>query len=447
MTGYVYDAAGIRVAKGSLTSLSCNFASNGYSTTSSYVLGPGGEQVTEYAVSGGASSWLHTNVFAAGQLLATYRDTNTYFALNDWLGTKRVEVAAGAPISCASTFTSLPFGNGFNSAALPGYTACTDATEHHFTGKERDAESGNDYFGARYYASSMGRFLSPDPSQLAYADPTNPQSLNLYSYAYNNPLINIDPSGMECVWDDGSYDAADDPDTGNAAGCSGQGGTYIDPQMFEDVEGNQYGSWSGQASSSIASDWLTPSAIVNGDTSGGPSTSGSSIGSLLHALACSVPGVVGQIAQATGHTVGFGVGGSASAGLWGQGFAINLGVQIVSDTHKNLGIAGTFGVATPFSGVVIGVGAAGGVQASGSNANNISQLAGPAADASGGGGAGLGGTLDVAAGLATNSQGHITGLNGVVTTTATGPFAVGGKGGTVMMTQTGLISTNCSDVW
>jgi RHS repeat-associated protein len=68
-----------------------------------------------------------------------------------------------------------------------------------FTGKERDTESGNDYFGARYYASSMGRFLSPDPSGLEYADPTNPQSLNLYSYVLNNPLHNIDPSGEECV--------------------------------------------------------------------------------------------------------------------------------------------------------------------------------------------------------------------------------------------------------
>ena len=52
-TGYVYDAAGTRVAKGSLTSFSCNFATNGFTPTASYVLGPGGEQVTEYAVSGG----------------------------------------------------------------------------------------------------------------------------------------------------------------------------------------------------------------------------------------------------------------------------------------------------------------------------------------------------------------------------------------------------------
>lgn len=50
----------------------------------------------------------------------------------------------------------------------------------------------------------MGRFLSPDPSQLDYADPTNPQSLNLYAYVRNNPLINIDPNGLDCYYLDGN---------------------------------------------------------------------------------------------------------------------------------------------------------------------------------------------------------------------------------------------------
>jgi RHS repeat-associated protein len=134
------------------------------------------------------------------------------------------------------------------------------------TGKERDAESGNDYFGARYYASSMGRFSSPDPGWLLAADLTNPQSWNMYSYVLNNPLINIDPTGMECVWDDGSYDAADDKQTGNAAGCSGQGGTYVDPNLFEHAAltngqnaNIQYGSWSGQANSNLAQNWTSPS--------------------------------------------------------------------------------------------------------------------------------------------------------------------------------------------
>jgi RHS repeat-associated protein len=68
-----------------------------------------------------------------------------------------------------------------------------------YTGKERDAESGLDYFGARYYASSMGRFMSPDwaktPQDVPYADLSDPQSLNLYGFVLNNPLSKVDKDG------------------------------------------------------------------------------------------------------------------------------------------------------------------------------------------------------------------------------------------------------------
>ena len=68
-----------------------------------------------------------------------------------------------------------------------------------FTGKERDSETGLDYFGARYYGSNMGRFMSPDwsavPEALPYSNVANPQSLNQYSYVENNPIRNIDPDG------------------------------------------------------------------------------------------------------------------------------------------------------------------------------------------------------------------------------------------------------------
>ena len=66
-----------------------------------------------------------------------------------------------------------------------------------FTGKERDTESGNDYFKFRYLSSSMGRWTSPDPSGLFFSDAGNPQSLNLYSYVQNNPLAFVDPNGLE----------------------------------------------------------------------------------------------------------------------------------------------------------------------------------------------------------------------------------------------------------
>ncbi len=117
------------------------------------------------------------------------------------------------------------------------------------TGKERDQESGLDNFGARYYGSNMGRFTSPDPSGLALADITNPQSFNLYSYVLNNPLSFIDPNGLECVWDDGSFDSADDKQTGSHGGCSAQGGTYVDPKAFSTLGA---GDWSNKANSDIA---------------------------------------------------------------------------------------------------------------------------------------------------------------------------------------------------
>jgi RHS repeat-associated protein len=73
-----------------------------------------------------------------------------------------------------------------------------------FTGKERDAESGLDYFGARYYASSMGRWMSPDwadkPEAVPYSDLENPQSLNLYQYVGNNPLSKADADGHCIPW-------------------------------------------------------------------------------------------------------------------------------------------------------------------------------------------------------------------------------------------------------
>jgi RHS repeat-associated protein len=67
------------------------------------------------------------------------------------------------------------------------------------TGKERDNETGLDYFGARYYGSNMGRWMSPDWSAkqepVPYAKLDNPQTLNLYSYVLNNPVSKNDPDG------------------------------------------------------------------------------------------------------------------------------------------------------------------------------------------------------------------------------------------------------------
>jgi hypothetical protein len=81
MTGYLYDADGTRVAKGTITAWSCDPALSGFKTTNDYVLGPSGEQASEMGVGdteAGSSSatalvWQHTNVWADGQLLDPQR--------------------------------------------------------------------------------------------------------------------------------------------------------------------------------------------------------------------------------------------------------------------------------------------------------------------------------------------------------------------------------------
>jgi RHS repeat-associated protein len=78
------------------------------------------------------------------------------------------------------------------------------------TGKERDAESGLDFFESRYMSSAQGRFTSPDKfpwwnlqhsekeeEKKQFADYIgNPQNWNMYTYVLNNPLNHTDPTGM-----------------------------------------------------------------------------------------------------------------------------------------------------------------------------------------------------------------------------------------------------------
>ena len=100
-----------------------------------------------------------------------------------------------------------------NPALYLGFNVCKSTTvlglraaEHlervrsRYTGKERDTESGNDYFGARYYASAMGRWLSPDTDMTLKRILPNPQRWNRYAYVINNPLVRIDPDGLRDIY-------------------------------------------------------------------------------------------------------------------------------------------------------------------------------------------------------------------------------------------------------
>ena len=89
----------------------------------------------------------------------------------------------------------LPYGE-----ELCGTQACGSVNPgqpKRFTGKERDAETGLDYFGARYYGSKIGRFTTVDPFTDQKAALVNPQKWNRYAYGLNNPLRFVDPDGRE----------------------------------------------------------------------------------------------------------------------------------------------------------------------------------------------------------------------------------------------------------
>lgn len=68
-----------------------------------------------------------------------------------------------------------------------------------FTSKERDAESGLDNFGARYNASNLGRFMTPDPLFATPLHVVNPQRWNMYAYVVNNPTNYVDPDGKDAI--------------------------------------------------------------------------------------------------------------------------------------------------------------------------------------------------------------------------------------------------------
>ena len=141
----------------------------------------------EETTHGGSVFW-RGDVYASGRHLATYFEGNIYLDHQDQVGTDRSRNNTG---QVNYTTTSLPFGDWLTQSPSP--TAIE--TPVNFTGQRRDPESGLDDFTARYYTSTMGRFMSPDPGNAGATD-EDPQTWNAYSYARNNPLNLTDPDGL-----------------------------------------------------------------------------------------------------------------------------------------------------------------------------------------------------------------------------------------------------------
>jgi RHS repeat-associated protein len=152
------------------------------------------------------------------QLVGTTPSTvvNLQWLVTDQLGTPRMVFDQTGALASVKRHDYLPFGEelsagqGVRSTTL-GYGAA-DGVRQKFTQKERDIETGLDYSIHRYYASTQGRFTSPDPYviffemkrgrdaeeqvQMLYEYIGQPQNWSRYSYGLNNPLNHTDPTGM-----------------------------------------------------------------------------------------------------------------------------------------------------------------------------------------------------------------------------------------------------------
>jgi RHS repeat-associated protein len=184
---YTYDANGHRVSK----------TSGGVSLA--YLYDTEGHVVVETNLNTSPAAWTRGEIFAVGRHIATYSGGSsgtTNFIETDWLGTERVRTNHSGAV--CETITSLPFGDGHSTS-----TSCGDVSPLQFTGKERDNESGLDYFGVRYYGSAAGRFTSVDPIHVTRDRILDPQQFNLYAYTRNNPMKYVDPDGRYFVGTDG----------------------------------------------------------------------------------------------------------------------------------------------------------------------------------------------------------------------------------------------------
>jgi len=167
---YSYDDKGNRIRKDVGT------------TDDYYLRDHTGKEVAIYNLTTDAID--QVNIFGNGMVGYVKKDTpdERFYYVKDHLGSIRLVVDEEGEISSARDYYAY---GGILQEYIVG-----DEEKYKFTEKERDSETGLDYFGARYFDSDIGRWTSVDPLAAKYP------GWSQYSYSANNPYNNIDPNGM-----------------------------------------------------------------------------------------------------------------------------------------------------------------------------------------------------------------------------------------------------------
>jgi len=133
---------------------------------------------------GKVGAMTHTHYYHAGKRIAMRAGNMLYWLLTDQLGSTSMVVAA------TSTLTGELRYKAYGEARYAW--GITNTTKYHFTGQSEESATGLYFYNARWYDAALGRFIQADT---VVPRPTDPQSLNRYSYVNNNPFRYADPTG------------------------------------------------------------------------------------------------------------------------------------------------------------------------------------------------------------------------------------------------------------
>jgi hypothetical protein len=168
----------------------------------------------------------------------------------------------------------------------------------------------------------MGRFMSPDysddddgPVSIPYYNPSNPQSLNLYSYVHNNPLVNTDPDGHDCIYADGNGGGYVQRGDCTNAGGKDDNGVYVDGTI--DVNSFKYNASNNSSSFSFTPNDAPSGAIGTGVLQGPNLSNGPTDGDAYFAAASMIGN--GGMAAIKDFTIGSVVGGAIGGAVLASG--------------------------------------------------------------------------------------------------------------------------------
>lgn len=197
---YKYDTAGrlAEVTSGGLTHKYAYGATNqrlqviesGTNGSTTLYAWEGGQVIAEYNGANAGMVWTKSYVYLGERLLATDSTGGIQYHHPDRLGTRLVTNTSGGIVS---ENIGLPFGNMIYGES--NNLAGSDSKKR-FTSYDRSDITKLDYAVNRHFSAAQGRFTQVDPIGMSAAYLTNPQSLNLYAYCFNDPINHVDPSGL-----------------------------------------------------------------------------------------------------------------------------------------------------------------------------------------------------------------------------------------------------------